>query len=889
MAGDPFSATEKIKSIAKQYAYHQRLANRDGYYAELEIKLKRADKAQFSQIYSDLLTQKHSGKLEQSLVVIHEISPESSDRKEIVFRGLQQSQKESRIINKTRIADKFVDGLLISLSTERPIKSINANAATKFRFRFRSSISLASLPDWRIDFTIVKFIEKSSGEYSKLQEIKHRFFEFAAKTKVSSFLQNLDVSVPDTRVELEFEWVGPPQRLTHESLRSFVTETLPALTDKTDPEAANKKAYHTMLHTIASKLAPGKDASRFLSRHTLKQLVTRPASFPRGVFASEVCNRDYFVSQKADGIRCLVVFTPNSAIAVLPDSIKVAAKLAPPASDLSFTVCDAEAIDDKYYLFDVLVFRDTAVANDDTASRYSLIDSVIASIPSSQRKQFQRKEMTKLAPGAIAKTIAKKADFESDGLIFTENAPYRSMKVFKWKPAALQTIDFLVMSPPKNLLGVKPYEIKKGYKMYWLFSGIDEKTKRSHSIEEIPGYHSLFNSKEFPNLGKTRLFPIQFTTASNPLAYVYYADESKVKDDLSGRVVELGFDPESESWEFHKIREDKEIEVRKGVSYGNHYVVATQTFDGIMDPISASELENLCEGGGEQPQAYFQTRKSPMYAPSVKFNSFVVAQMLRAVSGKDLVVDLAGGRGAFLWVYNGFQVKSAVFADIDKLAIAELQNRVKTLDDPKHYRFNKRPRKHMKISTAVMDLTQNYRESVAAIKKLDQRLADAVVTTFAIHYLISSETSLVNVYKLVDSLLKPGGVFMFTCFSGARVFELLQPVKQGETWSYSHAKSGKLQFSIKKLYGDSENLAEFGQKISLIHPFSKGEYYEENLVNIEVVVAKFKENGYEVLQNGSFGDWLEKYRRFDADMYYKMSEGDKFYTSLYQYVAVRKK
>jgi hypothetical protein len=169
---------------------------------------------------------------------------------------------------------------------------------------------------------------------------------------------------------------------------------------------------------------------------------------------------------------------------------------------------------------------------------------------------------------------------------------------------------------------------------------------------------------------------------------------------------------------------------------------------------------------------------------------------------------------------------------------------------------------------------------------------NAVVMTFAVHYIVSDLDSMNNFADLVDSVLEVGGVLILTLLDGRRVFDLLKNIKKGDSWdapsvsgSADNAQNDTKKYSIRKLY-DDHKFKDFGLRISLIHPFSAGEYYEENLVGISGLEEVFIKRGYKVRQDGGFLDYIDKFAKFNKDMHGKMSTEDKAYSGLYQYVTL---
>jgi hypothetical protein len=190
----------------------------------------------------------------------------------------------------------------------------------------------------------------------------------------------------------------------------------------------------------------------------------------------------------------------------------------------------------------------------------------------------------------------------------------------------------------------------------------------------------------------------------------------------------------------------------------------------------------------------------------------------------------------------------------------------------------------MKVYAKVVDLNQNYASVLGEIsefplpKKGEFYQFDAVVMTFALHYIVKDLDSMNNFADLVDSTLKVGGVLILTLMNGKRVYDL---IGRNRSW-----ESPDKRYSIKKLYPDNTKWTDFGLKISLIHPFSAGEYYEENLVGIDGIVNVFTKRGYKVRQDGSFLDYIGNFEKFNNEMFQKMNNFDKIYSGLYQYLVL---
>lgn len=876
----------------------------------------------------------------------------SVKRMEMFFKNGVRDKSADQYIQKTNISrfqkGRPVE-YVVKLAKEKVISAgdFPTTGITDYRFRLRSSIMIddKNYPEfgsWRFDFTFTRVISKRDDAdiVQKLPEFRDQFFR---KTNgpsdptgpngptVENFLDWEPPSNMNIAYEVELEWVPGADTLdtvmkkiadSTEARSEFVAsieQLMPVTLGLVDPAYYERLGYHQIMFEVASALVPSREAVDYKSHRTLKNLVNRPKSFTKHDWHAEILPKidDFYISDKADGERAFLVMgsefvEPSDCLLLTADrivrltDIKVPADFQRVEGGDCLTVCDVEVMGltgsgdgtqyGDIYLFDVLLYKGKRVAMDGLEKREPYLDLLARALGSKVHKKI----LIRLAVDEYDKQIRsvynrKERTYKIDGLIFTQaGEPYRKMLTYKWKPAEELSIDFLIMAVPKHMIGIKPYTPPDGHSVFWLFSGIRHSDMQRSAIQKIKGWNEVFNDSDYPNMfkgGPHRMIPIQFSTPSHPYAYIYYhpntGPESKIAsaDELSGHVGEFLWRSEASGFRLKNMRPDKDIEVANGNSYGNAYRIALDTFMVIENPVTIDDLTKRVRGaagaGVGEEHAYFQSKKAEMYKPAVKFNNFVVAQLLRTCEDKNWVVDLAGGRGSHLFTYNGFGVRNGLFIDNDRDALEELVRRGDAFGDRKLYLYGNRPHKNMQIYTIVADLTKPAAKILNKIEDvpMPSHGADVVVCTFALHYLIESSTTngLGNIIELVDALLKPGGVFIFTCLSGSRVRDLFASGQK----EWSCREGGQLKYSIKRVAGSMD-------RISVIHPFSNGEYYEETLVDVDKVIGAFEKHSYVMHQNSSFGDWLPKFEQFNTRVYSEMSEEDNLYSSLYQYVSLWK-
>ena len=258
--------------------------------------------------------------------------------------------------------------------------------------------------------------------------------------------------------------------------------------------------------------------------------------------------------------------------------------------------------------------------------------------------------------------------------------------------------------------------------MYLLFCGISRQMFKNLSMNYIRNYKQIFREYQIgPNY-----FPIQFSPASDPFAYIYHHPISSESLEIAGRVAEFGYafsdSSENKRWILHTMRPDRDIMVEKGIGFGNDFKIAEMTFGSYSNPFGLDKLSNpdLIK------QGYFEERKLPMYKYLTKFNAFVKARALKQLEDAEYVIDLASGKGQDLFVYHGYGVKNILFTDVDIEALNEINFRRYNLGKKQFYVHGFRPNHNMSIRTKQMNIMD------WKIELKDTPEADGIVINFAI-------------------------------------------------------------------------------------------------------------------------------------------------------------
>lgn len=599
--------------------------------------------------------------------------------------------------------------------------------------------------------------------------------------------------------------------------------------------------YQRQIFLLARNIIFGKKSylETFRSKSGLKKLLNNVLEVNADTFYKKVQPKlplsGFYITDKIDGLRTILCigrksYMLNNKLTELEGRSE------------ENTYIDCELVGNTLHAFDVIVCRGNVVSTKPFSHRLSLLQEAVghaASVVTSMEVVAKRFVLLNSEwKSQLREFYETERPYDIDGLIFTPNdsSDYQSMVGYKWKPAEHSTIDFYIKKTPST---------------YVLMSGASKQ-----DIDQ-------FDLKTITNVDPKSLNPVLFTPSNAPDVYKYESAD----DSLDGKIGEFGWSQKNKSWELRKIRTDRNVELARKEYYGNYFKVAESIWYSIHNPLSFDQLFLESEG-------YFSEDNSEKYKIQRNFNSRVKTEVLEKCidylkdNGKlGLVIDLAAGKGQDMARIFNMGVTDAIFVDNDANALQELIRRKHTLT--KWQRSNDKT----KVTTSQLDLTKDHkileREITSAYGS--KVSASLVMCNFAIHYFTGSSETFNNLISLVKSILADDGIFVFTCFDGRKVFELCG--KNG--WEYM--ENGEYKYSIKPLY-DSQVLEPFGQKVKLILPFTRGEYYEEYLVNLGIVSSILTDNGFFKEAIGSFGNFREE----------KLSEDEKTFTDLYSYCVFRK-
>ena len=796
-----------------------------------------------------------------------------------------------------------VNFIKVKLNEENNAKLIGSSNIKMIRIKLRLNFILKNNKDYSIDLDLIK---NFNIQNNNLKEVKNLVFK---PYKLSNITEDINFTLFD-EIVLETEFFN--KQLTIDTVNNSISFIESLLNDSKD----NNNDYQEYIYNIAKFIISNKSyLDNFKYKSGLKKLLNNVIELNSDIYCKHILPNieNYYITDKIDGKRCICYieeYLDKTNIILISNKLYKLQEYnnifnKSEKNNYKITILDCELILDSklknedvisekdifLYIFDIITYENNQIGFEPFENRFNYLDkgfNKIKSLPNIKIKDYikltsnYKKELTEF----YNKKINSKF-YEIDGLIFVPNSHvkntehkypintnYNNMIGYKWKPIEHMTIDFYICKLPNNLYNNKPYsqyKLNKNDNIYILFSGISKNDFDKLNFTYLNNYKKIIPEKFLNNT----YFPIQFSTSDNPNNYIFISSI----DDLHNKIGEFFYDTKLKQWNLKKIRDDSDIELERGEYFGNYYRIAELIWININNPLDINKMVD------NNKDCYFQIDDNLIYKAQRSFNSYVKSKTLENIISDKLydkndtnwVIDLAAGKGQDLARLNNLNFKNGLFIDKDKNALLELVNRKFTLKSQK--------RTNIKVFTKNLDLLTDYKDIIKELEifNIEPESVDIMVCNFAIHYIIINDDRLLNLIKLLNNYLKPGGRFIFTCFNGYKIFKLLE---NSTEWN-SYDENNNLKYSIKKLY-NTDKFLNTGQKIDVLLPLSNS-YYTEYLVNLDYVFDIFNENNFVSELSLSFNNFLDAFKVDNNKMFKELSNIDIEYTSLYQVNIVKKK
>jgi ribA/ribD-fused uncharacterized protein len=692
-----------------------------------------------------------------------------------------------------------------------------------------------------------------------------------------------------------------------------------------DKTAAQKDILASLYRTLEPLLAAYQQSAFLLTEADLQryhmeldamrlrfvQPVTMVRSHLRADRPYNILN-GYTVTNKADGERCFLVVARDRRLLRWYRDGRVAWTGITATKDIHIgDVLDGEFLSDRnlFCIFDAYQFRgknilrlplmttDSDVSKEPLKSRLGcaslFVDDLKKDFLVLSARQPMRIETKVFLAGngaamqqAIRSILDMQFEYPTDGLVFTPRsspvAPISDRKgdtwlrVYKWKPADQNSIDFLVsFAKVESFDPLLGSSTRKGT----LFVGRTPGSDIVYPCETLTGeYRQPELSPEMRVLAESRdraPSPFQPSAPKAPNAYEIHVPigAKGFPEDIHGNrvddntIIECVRDVEKGRWKVLRTRYDKTYKYRVlGMSeYGNDINVAEDIWTNIHVPVTEEMLRSVFTSPVDdtfEDELYYRDSleaRDRSMSDVMAFHNRIKDELYRTVVKRgDTLLELAVGRANDLHKWRKTQPSKVVGIDLSR-------GNIEGARQGACVRYLKEAAKS-RLPPALFiegDMTQPLLEQDNRyIKMLDKREPapteylqrfvgltefDVISCQMAMHYACASEETF---RAFVGNLTRMGkGMFFGTCMDGQAVYSLLL----GKT-GYMFRAPGQVFGEITKEYADADGWTEdFGKAITVkLESFEKPE--KEYLVPFGKVTEILKENGYELVSSTSFKD-----------------------------------
>ena len=497
---------------------------------------------------------------------------------------------------------------------------------------------------------------------------------------------------------------------------------------------------------------------------------------------------------------------------------------------------------------------------------------------------------------SIVKLLDTKFEYGTDGLIFTPRsspvAPVADrrgntwLRVYKWKPASQNSIDFLVrFKPGESYDPVLKSRVFKGM----LFVSRTRGSDIVYPCETLTGeYAPPALPADLQRIAETRdRVPSAFqpsaprAPSANEIMLTLNADGTPVDEEgkriEDNTIVECAYNVDTQRWSVMRTRYDKTFQYRKGEpQFGNDSAVADSIWTNIHVPIT-DDMIRACTSAPpddtyEDDQYYRDNLDSRdrILRDVYSFHNKIKDSLFKeCVKQSDTLLELAMGRGGDMLKWKRSKPSRVVGFDLSQsnldspkqgACVRYLTERAKNPSDtmpPVLYIKGDMTQPLFSMDNRYVHILNG--QEPAPTKYLEQFAGltefDATSCQFALHYACTSEETF---RTFAENLSHCRSVFFGTCLDGAAVYSFLfgKP-------SHVFRSGGQIFGEFVKEYSDTDAWQEeFGQMMRVqLESFEVP--VKEALVPFGKVTEILREVGFELESSNLFSEW---YMRLSAGL-----------------------
>lgn len=564
----------------------------------------------------------------------------------------------------------------------------------------------------------------------------------------------------------------------------------------------------------------------------------------------------YSVTDKADGEKYqLFIFEQNIYLININNDITHYGK----TKLKDFYIAEAEKIQDRILLYDILYFKNKDIRNESLKVRLDCLNKFISAINSNKNFKFDINNLDKnmnsyvkfinsknklieqkyiiLPTGLEGKNEVynyadkiwntfKNMPYQLDGIIFNHiNQPYQKSfhlqtnPIYKWKPSELNSIDFYIKFTSDDLI----------------------------SIDD-----TLFKTIQIYNYDKNQIIP--FKKKDNlHIAYIEIYDNNLVDTENNivkdNTIVEMIY-IKDKRWKILRTRHDKTNYMLKyNTKFGNHIKVAQDIFEIINNPFDLTFT---------QTKKYYE-KKTSLGKEMREFHNKIKNFLIQKYTPKKNVLDIGIGKGGDIHKYYHAKVKSLVgvepsaydlFHASDSAVQRYTNLKKKEVDNsvPKFIFIQTDFGLPLTVSkqTSIDKQNKENNDNIKDFLKKNKKY-NVINFSFSFHYLYVDKYK-EQLFKNINDKLAKKGFLIITIFDGDKINQFLNDKQQQNVYH----SDNKIFFSIKRISNSEIELYN-----SIYN--QDNTFYSEPIVFYKTLQKELKDFcGLKLVETKLFEDYLDE-------------------------------
>lgn len=593
--------------------------------------------------------------------------------------------------------------------------------------------------------------------------------------------------------------------------------------------------------------------------NSFKQVVNNPIALTRYVYITDVLPSldKYMITDKADGVRAIAMLDNHPRYITSERTERIQLNRQHQTS-----ILDCELVDGVLYAFDAIMIRGQNISKEHFSQRYALLVPFVNELRCThvKCKAFVQLTVATYQTSIMNMINDTSRPYKVDGIIFTRvDNTYERTQNYKWKPPDQLTVDFFVC---------KDTNVTDGQVSCTLLVGTNIPMYRRFNLRIHDKCRAHVDVKD--NMIYSKYFPVPFECSITDRSS-YMVVTSEEADKMDGHIVELSWDTKMGTWVYHRIRSDKDVDLKAGTDFGNNYRVAEITLQQAMNPLTLKDL--ITSHTTLSKEVYFK-KTDDRYVYVRQFNNDV-KRLLITQHKSAKMLDLASGKGQDLPKYSDVDVHELTMVDSDPNALEELlqrkynilgTKRLADLDAPVCVDSNEGCR----LTIQCMDLNAPYTDNDL------KTIFPTIICNLALHYMMYTPKAMANICAFIDKHLSADGTFVFTALDGRKVFNLVQH----GPWIV------KDRYHIELVEKSALNTFTGFEVIDILLPCSAS-MYKEPLINIHALDAAFSSYNILRVEEKSFDELFDANKRMETFVEH-MDEYDRTLVGLYKYVVYKR-